>query len=187
MELLEAFDRAHAAFDRRVHEVPADRWTAPTPCTGWTVRDLVAHLVYEHLWAPLLLRGATTEEVGDRFDGDLLSDDPVGAWERATADSVPAFHRPGALDLSVHTSAGRGSATEYAWQMTTDLTVHAWDLARGSGTDEQLDPELAAAVHARVLPSVDALQGSGLFDPPVPVPDSAFAQDRLLGLLGRRP
>ncbi|GAB3953602.1 TIGR03086 family metal-binding protein [Streptomyces sparsus] len=187
MELLEAFDRAYAEFDRRVHAVPADRWTAPTPCADWTVRDLVNHLVGEHLWAPLLLRGATVEEVGDRFDGDLLGDDPVAAWTRAGAESVPAFHRPGALDLPVHTSGGRTPATEYAWQMTTDLTVHAWDLARGAGLDDRLHPELAATVLDRARPMADALRGSSLFDDPVPMPDDAPAQDHLLGVLGRRP
>ncbi|MDK1472495.1 TIGR03086 family metal-binding protein [Streptomyces sp. 549] len=186
MEQLEAFDRAHAEFDRRVRAVPDDRWTAPTPCTEWSVRDLVNHLTAEHLWAPPLLSGATLEEVGDRFDGDVLGDDPAAAWASASAASVPAFHRPGALDLPVHTSGGRSPAEEYAWQMTLDLAVHAWDLARGAGLDDRLDPELAAAVLEQVLPMADALQGTPMFAAPVPVPADAPAQDQLLGLLGRR-
>jgi uncharacterized protein (TIGR03086 family) len=187
MELLDAFDKALGEFDRRVHNVSHSQWTAPTPCTEWTVRDLVNHLTGEHLWAPWLLRGATLAEVGDRYDGDVLGDHPVRAWERAAAGSRPAFHRPGTLESDVHTSGGLTPAADYAWQMITDLTVHAWDLGRGIGDDQALDEELAMAVRGSVEPAVDGWQGFGVFAPPVPVPDSASAQDRLVALLGRRP
>ncbi|KAF4405054.1 MULTISPECIES: TIGR03086 family metal-binding protein [Streptomyces] len=187
MDLLDAFDTAWSEFDRRVHRIGEDQWDQPTPCTDWTVRDLVNHLVSEHLWAPWLLRGATLEEVGDRFDGDVLGGDGVEAWERAGAESHAAFHRPEALNGQVHTSGGLSATDEYGWQMTTDLTVHAWDLARGTGGDDALDEDLAAAVHAHVEPQVDSWQGAGVFDPPVPVPETATTQDKLVALLGRRP
>ncbi|WP_095757738.1 TIGR03086 family metal-binding protein [Streptomyces xinghaiensis] len=187
MDLLDAFDTAWLEFDRRVHRVREDQWGEPTPCTAWTVRDLVNHLVGEHLWAPWLLRGATLAEVGDRFDGDVLGDDPIAAWERAAAESHAAFHRPGALDGHVDTSGGESPTTDYGWQMATDLTVHAWDLARGIGDDDTLGDELAAAVYERVEPEAAGWQGSGLFAAPVPVPEGARAQDRLVALLGRKP
>ncbi|MGK5629849.1 TIGR03086 family metal-binding protein [Streptomyces sp. URMC 123] len=187
MDLLDAFDRALPEFDRRVHRVRRDQWTRDTPCSDWSVRDLVGHLTVEHLWAPWLLRGATLAEVGDRFDGDVLGDHPVRAWERAAAGSREAFHRPGALEGEVHTSGGPTPATEYAWQMIGDLTVHAWDLARGMDDDDRLDEELAEAVYEGVARRADDWRGSGLFEAPVDVPASAPAQDRLVGLLGRRP
>jgi len=187
MELLDAFDKALDEFDRRVHRVAHSQWTAPTPCTEWTVRDVVNHLTSEHLWAPWLLRGATLAEVGDRYDGDVLGDHPVRAWERACAGSRPAFHRPGVLEGEVHTSGGLTAAADYAWQMITDLTVHAWDLGRGMGEDQPLDEELAMAVYEVVEPAVDSWQGIGVFAPPVPVPDSATTEHRLVALLGRQP
>ncbi|SHG68049.1 TIGR03086 family metal-binding protein [Streptoalloteichus hindustanus] len=187
MDLLNAYDRALAGFGRRVHRVRADQWNAATPCAEWTVRDLVNHLTSEQLWAPWLLRGATLDEVGDRFDGDQLGDDPPRRWDRAAGVAREGFHRQGALDGTVHTSGGVLPARDYGWQMTTDLTVHGWDLARGIGDDDTLDEELVEAVYAAVRPQVDSWQGIGIFDPPVPVPDSAPTQDRLVALLGRRP
>jgi uncharacterized protein (TIGR03086 family) len=187
MELLDAFDQALTEFDGRVHQVGDEQWRAATPCTEWSVRDLVNHLTGEHLWAPWLLRGATLAEVGDRFDGDVLGDDPVGAWERAAAGSREAFHVPGALTGRVHTSGGLTPTEEYARQMTLDLTVHAWDLARGIDADDGLDGELISLVYGYVADQVDTWQGFGMFDPPVPVPESAGRQDKLMALLGRQP
>ncbi|MBW1600221.1 TIGR03086 family metal-binding protein [Streptomyces sp. JJ38] len=187
MELLTAFDRALHTFDQHVHQVRDEQWAAGTPCAEWSVRDLLNHVTSEHLWAPWLLRGATLAEVGDRFDGDVLGADPVAAWARAAAASGTAFHRPGALSGNVHTSSGPTPAEEYAWQMILDLAVHGWDLARGIGADDRIDPELATTLHERLAGSIAAWQGVGIFEPPVDVPADVPVQDRLVALTGRRP
>jgi len=90
---LSRFASAMAEFDRRVRAVRPEQWHNPTPCTEWDVRALVNHLVAEQLWAPLLLDGATVEDVGDRFDGDQLGADPVAAWASAAAAAVTADGR----------------------------------------------------------------------------------------------
>lgn len=187
MEQAEAYDRALREFDDRVHHVGVGQWDADTPCADWSVRDLVNHLTSEHMWAPWLLRGATLAEVGDRYDGDLLGDHPVRAWERAAAGSREAFHAPGAFEGTVHVTGGRTAASEYGWQIISDLTVHAWDLARGIGDDDTLDGSLAKLVYEHIAPHVDSWQGVGIFAAPVDVPPDARVQDRLVGMLGRRP
>lgn len=180
------FGLGMAEFDRRVRAVRADQWRDPTPCTEWDVRALVDHLVVEQLWAPLLLDGATIADVGDRFDGDQLGDDPVAAWESAAAAAREAFAAPGALRRSVELSYGHRPADGYCQEMTMDLTVHAWDLARGIGADERLDEELVREVLGFIEPQVEELTGTGLFAPPVAVGEDTDAQTRLLALLGRR-
>ncbi|MFR9676011.1 TIGR03086 family metal-binding protein [Streptomyces sp. TR06-5] len=187
MELIDAFDTAYADWDRLVHRIGAGQWHAPTPCADWSVRDLVNHLTAEHLWAPELLGGATLDEVGDRFEGDVLGDRPVTAWEAAGVASREAFHRPGALDGRVHVTGGRESAASYAWQMTSDLAVHGWDLARGIGDTSRMPDELATELLERVRPVVGAQGIPGIFAPPVAVADTASPQDRLVALLGRTP
>lgn len=173
-------------FDRRVRAVRSDQWHEPTPCSEWDVRVLVDHLVTEQLWVPLLLDGATVEDVDDRFDGDQLGDDPVAAWARASAAAREAFAAPGAMYRPVELSYGRRPAEGYCEEMTMDLAVHAWDLARGIGADEQLDPDLVEAVYEGVRRHAEALSATGLFDPPVPVGEDVDTQTRLLASLGRR-
>lgn len=78
-------------FGARVHAVDGHRWNDSTPCTGWTVRALVNHLVGEHLWVPHVLAGESLEQVGDRYDGDVVGADPVRAWDEAAERSVLAW------------------------------------------------------------------------------------------------
>ncbi|GAB2970493.1 TIGR03086 family metal-binding protein [Amycolatopsis acidiphila] len=187
MNLLDAHGEALREFDRTVHRVGGEQWDAPTPCTEWSVRDLVNHLVSEQLWVPHLLAGETIEEVGDRYDGDVLGDDPVGVWEKASAAARESWTAPGATDRQVHLSYGEADAADYGWQMTLDFAVHAWDLATGIGAEQPMADDVAEALLTTMGPQVQAWQGIGLFAPPVPVPESASAPDRLLALVGRDP
>lgn len=186
MDLLPAHRSAMREFDSRVRQVEPAQWDNPTPCTRWTVRDLVNHLVGEQLWAPWLLDGATLDQVGDRFGGDQLGSDPVTAWAEAGAAARAAWDAVGATG-QVHVTGGTIPTEDYGWQMTLDLTVHAWDLARGIGADEELPSDLVGAVHDVFAPQVQSLQGGALFDPPQPVGDDAGTQNRLLAMLGRKP
>jgi uncharacterized protein (TIGR03086 family) len=187
MELLEAHWRAMSGFDGLVRLVDTDEWRAPTPCTDWNVHALVNHVVSEQLWAPHLIAGATLAEVGDRFDGDVLEDDPIGAWADAAAAARNAFIRPSALSGTVHVTGGQIEAEEYAWQMTTDLAVHGWDLAIAIDMPQPIEESVAAVLDERIRPRIDHWQGLGIFAPPVPVDDTAGAVARLLALLGRDP
>ncbi|MFE0462008.1 TIGR03086 family metal-binding protein [Kitasatospora sp. NPDC058965] len=185
-DVLSLHAEAVASFGRRVAGVAANQWSAPTPCTAWSVRDLVNHLTTEQLWVPELLLGATVAEVGDRFDGDRLGDDPVASWTAAAAAARAALELPDALELVVHLSYGDRSAQEYCAELTVDLTVHTWDLARATGQDARLAPELVAFALHEVTPYADQLSDTGYFDPPVPAAADADPQTRLLALLGRR-
>jgi uncharacterized protein (TIGR03086 family) len=184
-ELIELFTRATDGFSRHVHAVRGNQWNDPTPCTDWDVRMLVNHVAVEQLWVPPLVGGATVADVGDRLDGDQLGNDPVTAWDAALTDSLAAFSAPGALDTTVALSGGDKSTGEYCWEMTTDALIHSWDLARGIGADETLDKELVDLVYERILPIAEHLHETGLFAPPVPVPDDAPLQTKLLALFGR--
>ncbi|MGW4806096.1 TIGR03086 family metal-binding protein [Kitasatospora sp. NPDC004272] len=185
--LLALHARALERFGALVRSVPDDGWRAPTPCTDWTVRQLVGHLTSEQLWVPALLSGATVAEVGDRFDGDVLGDDPVAAWTAAADAARAAFAAPGALERTVHLSYGARRAAGYAREMTVDAVVHGWDLAQGIGADATIDPAAAEFALAELAPQADGLAASGLFAEAVPVPADADAATRLLGLVGRDP
>jgi uncharacterized protein (TIGR03086 family) len=184
-ELIDLFQRAADGFGRHVHAVADGQWHDPTPDTEWDVRTLVNHVVVEQLWVPPLVGGSTVADIGDRLDGDQLGDDPVATWDAAVTASLDSFGAPGALERSVALSSGLRPCAEYCWEMTTDALIHAWDLARGIGADDTLDPELVDLIYERTLPYADQLQATGMFAPPVPVPDDAGMQTKLLAMFGR--
>jgi uncharacterized protein (TIGR03086 family) len=186
-ELLALFQRAQASFTDRVDAVEPDQWDDEA-LPGWSVADLVAHLVNEALWAPPLLAGEPFDLIDGRFPDttpDLLGDDPLTGWETAADAALAAFAADHALLRTVHLSRGPMSAAIYLEEMTADLTVHSWDLARATGGDTELDPVLVTAglVVAERLP-VDGVPG--LFAAPLDAPATASPQSRLLARFGRR-
>lgn len=186
METLDLFRASVGEFDRRVSTIRDDQWTDATPCIDWCVQDLVNHIVGEDLWAPPLLAGATLEEVGDRFEGDLLGDDPRRAWDSAR-DGVLAAAIPESLAGTVHTSMGDIPAGEYVLQLFSDHLVHAWDLARAIGADEQLPTDLVEHCFEGAKPYEQMMKDSGQFGETIVPHPSASTQDKLLAMFGRRP
>jgi uncharacterized protein (TIGR03086 family) len=173
---------------RLVHRAGAggpEVWENPTPCTQWSVRDLVNHLTAEQLWAPELLAGRSLTDVGDRFDGDVLGEDPVAAWDAGIAAALAAFAEEGALVRTVDLSAGPTPAHEYLDEMVTDLAVHGWDLARGLGVDDEMDPATVDRLLVEWSTRTAELQHGRMFAGPLPVPGDADEQTRLLALFGR--
>src|SRR5262249_18149621 len=145
MDVPVMFAAAVAEFGSRVQQIGDHQWADATPSEGWSVRDLVNHLVGEDRWAPPLLAGSSIAEVGGRFDGDLLGTAPKQTWSEASAEAVRAVEADGAMNRTVHLSFGDFPGSEYALQLFADHLIHAWDLARAIGADERLDTELVAA------------------------------------------
>jgi uncharacterized protein (TIGR03086 family) len=179
-------ERSVEAFSERVRAIqPGSEWDLPTPCTEWSVRDLVNHVAYGDLWVRPLLEGKTLEEVGDRFEGDVLGDDPVAGYERAAEDALAAVSQADLAVGKVHTSGGVIDASEYVSQRTMDNLIHAWDVARAIGASEDFDLGLVTFVLEMFEP-----HGGGppsMFAAPVEVPDDGGDElTKLLALTGRR-
>jgi uncharacterized protein (TIGR03086 family) len=177
-------DRAMTVFGDRLGGVDG-RLDAPTPCADWTVRDLIDHVVEEELWAPPLLAGETVDEIGDRFAGDHLGDDPVGAWRRAAAAARAATTADDAVTADVRLPGGTISGGDYLTELFADHLIHSWDLARATGGDERLPDDLVAACAAWFDANEDTWRAQGVIGPRVEVPADADPQTRLLARFGR--
>ena len=143
MELLDGLDAAVAAFRVRLDVVGALDWTLPTPCDEWDVRFLVAHVVGGHLFSSWLLSGRSSDDaMAALMSSSVLGDDPLGRHDDSAAAQRQGFRRTGALEAVVDHPAGTITGAEFLAMRVFDVTVHAWDLARATGGDEQLDSEV---------------------------------------------
>jgi len=148
MDLDTLYHRTVVSWVDRVNAVDADQWDGRTPCQDWTVRDLTNHVVGEDLWTSPLMHGSTIDEVGDRFDGDLLGADPVKSALAAATEATKAVAETLPTQGTVHLSYGEEQMDEYVHQLAADHLVHGWDLAVATGGDTRLDPTLVAEVAA---------------------------------------
>ncbi|TYB97394.1 TIGR03086 family protein [Micromonospora sp. WP24] len=187
MDLLESYRRSLADFIDRVERVSPRQWSARTPCSDWDVRTLVNHVVGEARWSVPLLAGRTIAEVGDRFDGDQLGDEPItAARDAASQAEIAAFH-PGTLERTVHLSSGDVPASEYLHQLLAEHLVHGWDLTVAIGDDSRLDTDAVRECARWFTAHVGDYQSAGLTHPGVDPPVDADDQDRLIAAFGRDP
>jgi len=169
-------------------------WDAPSPCSEWTAREVLAHVVDEQLWVPGLLAGGTVDEVADDLEDRLrrlreaTGPELVEEWA-ALREPVAAAWKGTPADDEVHLSYGRAPARHYLGQQTFDLAVHAWDLAASQGLDLHWDDELARAVLDFVGDDLAENPAPDLFDPPVPGFDDPGTppRDAALARTGRDP
>jgi uncharacterized protein (TIGR03086 family) len=187
METKEVLQRAVDQFQSKLDAVGDNEWHQPTPCSEWDVHALVNHVASELRWIPPLMEGKAIADVGDSLSGDLLGDDPKSAWSSGARQAVAAASEPGALQRTVHLSYGDREADGYIREVSSDLVIHAWDLAKGVGGDARLDPALVELAAREVAPAIEGARAAGYFGPAVSVPADADPQTRLLALTGRDP
>ncbi len=188
MQLLDAHRSARRQFDLRVRAVRAGRWRAASPDTRWDVRDLVDHVVTEQVSVPGLLAGAPMDEIiarrGFGPSGGNPGDDPAAAWAAASGPADAAV-RAADLARTVHLSTGDVLARTYVEQLTFELLIHAWDLARAVGGDDTFPNDTVTFVLERAKAQSDLRAGSALFAPSIPVPGCTDDLTELLALTGR--
>jgi uncharacterized protein (TIGR03083 family) len=116
-------------------------WRTPSLCTGWTVRDLVVHLLMPYeLSMPRFL--ALMARSGFRFD--RAADRWARTDDRSPADVVPALR-----DTEHRTfEAGPGAPAEAP---LSHLVIHAEDVYRPLGVPSPTDPEDAGIALGQLI------------------------------------
>ena len=185
MDVAELHRRTTETWTSRLEAVGAEAWDRPTPCTEWSVRDLVNHVVGEDAWTVPLMNGRTIEDVGASLDGDLLGDDPVGTGTRSAAEAVTVVADRLPAGEPVHLSYGQESSEEYVRQLAADHLVHAWDLAAATGGERDLDPELVTEVAGWFASREEMYRQGGVIGPRVDA--AGDPQTELLAACGRDP
>ena len=176
-DVVDLIGRAGAGARRVAGAIGADDWHKPTPCTEYDVQDLFAHFTGSLQRIPLMALG----EKVDWSQPVELGPDPLATFGAAVEDNVRFWSE------GDHASLSMGPMSLSGLNLT-EVVVHTWDLARGTGQAPALDPDVVQGAWewARSVPAEMRGQGTS-FGPPVEVADTAPTLDRLVGLLGRTP
>jgi len=153
-----------------------------------TLREVINYHAYDDAWVPDMLAGRTMDEAGqDKFDGDLLGEDPKASFAAIVEKAVSAAEALTDPELTVHCSFGDFPAREFLWQINGFRGLRAHDIAQVIGIDSTLPDDLVAGIWEEIEPHAEEWRAIGVFGPKVDVPADASMQDRLLGLTGRNP
>lgn len=169
--------------------IPAGRLDDPTPCSGWTVAQVLLHAAGDqHAWASFV--GACPLPPYDPFapprhlDGtaeDLIlaaTEAAATAWARIDpAARTVRTPLPPVPTMSPELAAGA---------CALDAAIHAWDIAAATGQESPLTAELATQLQPAARATAEQLRGFAYAPalPSQPGDDDAAA---LLRYLGRDP
>jgi uncharacterized protein (TIGR03086 family) len=172
--------RAHSEFGSRLDAVTD--WNAPTPDTDWDVATLARHVIREQQWVRHLLAGESIETAQPQLEP--IGDDLVAEWRRYSQEATEAWENAPS-DASVQLSYDTVTVIDYLREQVSDVTIHSWDMARATGSDEHLDDELVEATWTIFEPQRATLAATGLFNDPIDLDENAPLQLRLLAITGR--
>lgn len=155
----------------------------PTPCAGWDLRGLLAHLD-DSLLALLEATGPGRVAAAPAPTAAETAADPVGTVReraRALLARCAAGAGPDAVAVGDRWLTARAVAAAGA----LEIAVHGWDVARACGADRPLPPSFALRLLRLSSLLVDEADRPVRFGPPLPVSGGDGAGVRLLAFLGR--
>jgi uncharacterized protein (TIGR03086 family) len=157
------------------------RLAVPTPCAGWDLGGLLAHVADS--------MGALSEAIaaGTAAPGGPSGDDPVVTLHCRAAGLLAACAGAGPDEHLVVIGDRWLPASMTAVAGALEITVHGWDIAASCGKPRPVPPGLAAVLLPVAPLLVTPATRRGLFADPVWLPGRPVPGDQLVAFLGRQP
>jgi uncharacterized protein (TIGR03086 family) len=178
---------------RLVNGVRDDQLGVPTPCTRYTLGDLMQHvrvLAEAFTVAGLKEQPAGGSKPPPQGDASLLPED----WRGETTDWLDrlaeTWANPAAWEGTAWIAGFEAPASVVGITAANELVVHGWDVARASGQQLILDDTALAPSRGFVAmmsgPGSEEARGDA-FGPALPIPAGASALDEVVAGNGRSP
>lgn len=184
---IEVLTRSHDYLREVVAAVPEAAWAAPTPCTEWTVRQVLNHARIDQQAYGLVLTGGRPDS--DPFHPtDALDGDPVAELDKVLRMVADAYADLPADAEQVPTPLGPMPLPFAAATAAMDAAVHAWDIAVATGRNRPLSTDLAEGIWPAAEQIVDQLRDAyRVFAPAREAAEGYDRAETLLAFLGRDP
>ncbi|HSE70797.1 MAG TPA: TIGR03086 family metal-binding protein [Nocardioidaceae bacterium] len=178
---------------RLVNGVRDDQLGGPTPCTRYSLGDLLQHV--HGLAEAFTVAGRKEQPAGGsqpppEGDASLLPDDWRAEIAHRLARLVETWADPVAWEGATWIAGFEAPASAVGITAANEIVVHGWDVARASGQQLVLDDGVLAPCREFVAmmsgPGSEEARGDA-FGPALPVPAGATALDEVVAGNGRDP
>jgi uncharacterized protein (TIGR03086 family) len=181
----EALEQAIASTRKVLTAVSKNQLGDDTPCASWKVSDLINHIVGGLYFFEAGVKGEPPA-VGET---DFSATDFVSAFDDAAKSCVAAFQADGVMEKMLTLPFGKMPGAAFIGLAATDDFTHGWDLAKATGQNTNLAPELAEQLligsRQAISPAFRSPEGT-VFGPEQPAPAGASKADELAAFLGRK-
>jgi uncharacterized protein (TIGR03086 family) len=156
-----AFALSRVQLEQHIAAVSADTLPLPTPCAGWTVRDLTNHVIGGAIRYRMLLEGATAQQLDGTRTQDHIAGDALAAAVRH-GDALAAAIARASPERIVHHPAGDRTAAALVTMRVFEQALHGWDLARALNRNASPDKRICRYL-LRHLHLIGELRGAGYY------------------------
>ena len=189
---VDPFNKASSHVKTVLAGVKQEQLNAPTPCSEWEVKELINHLISGAENAQAALTGHPEQIYLGTSESSYASEGNItrlsAGYDLRVSEAMQAAASPGAMEFTVPGPAGEMTSGQFLAATFMDQLIHTWDLAKATGQDTRLDPELTKICFQMCVPGLaDMGRNLGVIGPVVSVPDDASTQDKLMGYMGRHP
>lgn len=165
-------------FARRIANLETDRWENPSPCEGWSAKEVLDNVIDTQRD----VFGNRGLELGPR-----LEETPHEVWAAHATAVRSAVTDEETLLATYDSFFGPTALADTLLSFYRfDLIIHAWDIHRAFGNDLDLTSAELDLLETCIRSWGEVLYREGICKPPVEVPGTADRQTRLLALTGRR-
>ncbi len=173
---------ALADTDAYVEALSGDDLARATPCAGWRLADLLAHMIGQHRGFAAAVRAGTAP-----VEAYTPVPYAVLAWRESVDAVVGAFAAADLDERAIAIEFGRAPIPvgRIVGAQLLDTVVHTWDIAQAVGAQYVPPPDLLAATAALAAAVPDQAFGPGRAFATRQPPTGATWPDTL-ALVGRR-
>jgi len=184
--VLQRYDRSFTVLDDVVRAVPASSWADPSPCPGWTTKDVLAHLLWGQDLVAAWAAGNPPAAPGDQDWTQGVPDDELAQLWTMVRTRTRQSLTPEVMAREVHTRLfGTITIKQFLWTFPNDALLHAWDVATATGVAIELPRDIIDALLQWSQDTEEILRLPGGFGPRRPVAEDADLVDRWLAFAGR--